>query len=117
MLFNSYNFLFFFPIVLLCFFSVPNKLKTFILLIASYIFYMGWNPRYALLILFITMVTYIAGLLLEKTEKRKLIVGVGIVCCCLILFIYKYMNFMLTNVNWLLTQLGVNNMNNTLDIT
>ena len=58
MLFNSLDFLIFFPIVVLGYYLIPDKWKHYWLLLASYIFYMSWNARYALLIFFSTAVTY-----------------------------------------------------------
>lgn len=55
MSFNSSDFLIFFPIVVLIYFLIPQKLKNYWLLIASYYFYMCWNAKYALIILFSTM--------------------------------------------------------------
>lgn len=68
MLFNSINFLFFFPIVVLLYFAIPIKVRYLWLLAASYFFYMCWNAEYALLLLFSTIVTYLCGLFLEKTK-------------------------------------------------
>ena len=62
MLFNSVDFLIFFPIVVLFYFLIPKKIKYIWLLVASYYFYMCWNRRYALLILLSTIITYLVGL-------------------------------------------------------
>ena len=65
MLFNSVEFLLFFPAVLLLYFIIPTlKLKNLFLLVASYFFYMCWNPEYALLIFTSTLVTWLSGLFL-----------------------------------------------------
>ena len=56
MLFNSLDFLIFFPAVTLLYFIMPQKLKQMWLLVVSYYFYMCWNAKYALLILFSTAV-------------------------------------------------------------
>lgn len=76
MQFNSYDFVLFFPLVLLIYFVVPAKFRYIWLLISSYYFYMGWNPKYAILIAFSTIVTYVCGLILERAnliedEKQK----------------------------------------------
>ena len=74
MLFNSYNFLIFFPIVLLVHFILPQKVRYLWLLVASYYFYMNWDAKYALLLLFSTFITYLSGIALEKVrdlEKNK----------------------------------------------
>ena len=69
-LFNSLEFLIFFPIVTLIYFLIPGKAKQLWLLISSYYFYMCWNAKYALLILFSTAVTYLSGLLLQRAGER-----------------------------------------------
>ena len=68
MVFNSLDFLIFLPIVLLVYFILPKKIRYMWLLISSYYFYMCWNAKYALLMLFSTVVTYISGLVLEKAK-------------------------------------------------
>lgn len=55
MLFNSVHFLVFFPIVVLIYYLIPQRVKYLWLLAASYYFYMSWNPGYALLILVCTV--------------------------------------------------------------
>lgn len=70
MLFNSVNFLLFFPIVVLVYFLIPQRIKYVWLLGASYFFYMSWNPKYALLMLTTTVFTWGCGLLLSACEKR-----------------------------------------------
>ena len=107
MLFNSYSFMLFFPIVLCIYFVIPKKARHVWLLVASYYFYMGWNAKYAILIAISTIVTYLGGLCIEKwKEKRKWIV-VGVVLINLsILFFFKYFDFFLGNVNRILSLFG-----------
>ena len=62
MLFNSIHFLIFFPIVTLIYFIIPQKIRYIWLLIASYYFYMAWNPVYALLMLTSTLKPYKRGI-------------------------------------------------------
>jgi len=69
MLFNSIDFLIFFPIVLIVYYVIPDKIKYLWLLIASYYFYMCWNAKYSLLILTSTVITYLSGLFIEKVKK------------------------------------------------
>ena len=61
MLFNSFSFLLFFPIVTLLYFLIPHKLRYLWLLVASYFFYMCWNPKYALLLAASTVIAFISG--------------------------------------------------------
>jgi D-alanyl-lipoteichoic acid acyltransferase DltB (MBOAT superfamily) len=99
MLFNSIEFLIFFPIVVVVYFIIPDKIKHLWLLIASYYFYMCWNAKYALLILASTIVTYISGILLDKVKNqtllKKSVVTASFVINLGILFYFKYINFML----------------------
>ncbi len=97
MLFNSLHFLIFFPFVVIIYFIIPNRLKYLWLLAASYFFYMCWNPKYAVLLLFSTVITYASGLLLERAgeKSRKWIVALSFILNIFILFYFKYTNFML----------------------
>lgn len=109
MLFNSFAFLFFFPIVCIVFFAMPTlKSRNLFLLAASYYFYMNWEPVYALLLLASTSITYFAALGVKKYEEhRKLILWVGIILNLLILFFFKYFNFAAENIVALMGYLGV----------
>ena len=96
MLFNSFQYAIFLPVVFLLYWSVPHRFRWPLLLAASYYFYMSWSVRYIVLILFTTVVSYGAGLLLEKTEnrtRRSWILAGTLVACLGILFVFKYFNF------------------------
>ena len=60
MLFNSIDFLIFFPIVVLFYIAIPARMRQFWLLIASYFFYMNWNAKYALLLFFSTFASIVS---------------------------------------------------------
>ncbi len=85
MVFSSLTFLFFFlPAVLLLNFIAPLKIKNYILLIFSLIFYAWGGPTYLLLMIFSVFINYIFGLLIGSTstptprKKLRLASGVGI---------------------------------------
>ncbi|MCM1183341.1 MAG: MBOAT family protein [Roseburia sp.] len=103
MLFNSLQFLIFFPLVTSIYFVIPQRAKCFWLLAASYFFYMCWNPVYAILLLFSTMVTYAGGLLTEraKPKNKKRVVILSFVLSLLILFYFKYTNFILLTLEYI----------------
>ena len=65
MLFNSFNFLIFFPIVLLTYFAIPAKVRYIWVLICSYYFYASWDFIFIFLLFFITLITYFAALGVE----------------------------------------------------
>ena len=109
MLFNSLRFLIFFPIVTLLYFIIPKRVRYLWLLAASYYFYMCWNPKYALLLLFSTAVTYASGLLLagaKTVRAKKGWVAASFAVNLAILFFFKYFDFAVGNLNALLGVLG-----------
>jgi len=122
MLFNSYNFLIFFPIVTLIYFLIPHKIRYIWLLITSYYFYMCWNAKYALILLFSTLVTYISGLLISKannikdkdeaTEWKKTYVAISFIINLSILFWFKYLDFVVENINSVLSCFNIQILNN-----
>lgn len=69
MLFNSFEFLVFFPIVVGVYFVIPRRARYIWLLVASYAFYMSWNATYALLLAFSTVVTWVSGLSLDSVNR------------------------------------------------
>lgn len=71
MLFNSIQYAIFLPIVFILYWALPHKYRCSLLLVASYYFYMSWNVKYVALILLTTTLSYLAGLLLGKTEDIR----------------------------------------------
>lgn len=110
MLFNSLGFLLFFPTVTIVYFLIPQKIKYLWLLLASYYFYMCWNPQYALLILTSTVITFLSGILIDraKTVKmRKWAVAASFIINLLILFFFKYFYFTVDNINAVLNMFNL----------
>lgn len=96
MLFNSLEFIIFFPLVTIIYFVLPHKFRWAFLLVSSYVFYMGWNAAYALLLLASTAITYFASLLIDKSESKKAkktFLALSIIINLGILFTFKYFNF------------------------
>lgn len=115
MLFNSFQFLVFFPAVTLVYFFIPKKIRYIWLLAASYFFYMCWNVKYCVLIAASTIITWLCGLLLEKTNwdrGKKLILAGGLLSNLAILFFFKYFNFFLGNLNRLLQGIHMSAIDN-----
>ena len=110
MLFNSIEFLLFFPIVAVVLFIIPKKTQWLWLLLSSYYFYMSWNPKYALLILTSTIITFGTSLLIAKVNtvgKKKMWVFISFSSNLAILFFFKYANFTLELFNKLSTNFGM----------
>ena len=90
MLFNSFHFLIFFPIVTLIYFLIPYRIRWIWLLITSYYFYMCWNPKYAILMATSTLITYLSGILISNSkDKKKLWVALSFISNLGILFFFK----------------------------
>ena len=105
MIFNSLEYILFLPLVFVLFYLFRHKFRVFILLAASYYFYISWNPVFIILILLSTLIDYGAGLSLERTSSkstRRLILGISICANLGFLFFFKYFNFALENVNEIL---------------
>jgi alginate O-acetyltransferase complex protein AlgI len=109
MLFNSLSFLVFFPTTVIIYFLLPLKRRWLWLLLASYVFYMSWNPIYILLILGSTFVDYYCGLSIERAandKKRRYFLYLSFLINLGVLFTFKYLDFFIQSGNALATQLG-----------
>lgn len=99
MLFNSFEFLFFLPIVFILYWFVFKslRLQNVFVVVASYFFYGWWDWRFLVLIAITTFFSFISGICLEKFEgkrsKQKWIAAGNILLNLLILCYYKYCNF------------------------
>lgn len=108
MLFNSFEFLIFFPVVVILYYVIPCRAKHIWLLIASYFFYMCWNAEYALLMATSTVVTWLSGILMSHTERHKrAVVAMSFLINLAILVVFKYSGFLIENLNGLLNVFGI----------
>ena len=95
MLFNSFQYWIFFVIVAALFYSMPFRTGKLLLLCASYVFYMWWDPRFIVLILTSTVVDYFLGIWLEVTSgvRKKLLLAVSLIVNLGLLGFFKYYDF------------------------
>src|SRR5258708_13668769 len=79
MWFNSFSFLWFFPLVLAVYYAIPAwRGRKFFLLVASYFFYACWNPPFVLLLIGSSAWDYTVGRGLEVVLpplRRKLLLA------------------------------------------
>lgn len=109
MLFNSIEFLLFFPIVTIIYFLLPHRFRWLHLLIASCIFYMFFIPVYIFILIFTIIIDYIAGIMIENAQgrRRKLFLVMSLVANIGVLAIFKYYNFFTNNISDLLHGLHI----------
>jgi D-alanyl-lipoteichoic acid acyltransferase DltB (MBOAT superfamily) len=95
MLFNSLEFLVFFPLVVALYFGLPQRARTPMVLVASCVFYMAFIPAYIAILLVTILIDYFAGIWLERVSgpHRRWLLLVSILATCAVLFVFKYFNF------------------------
>jgi len=102
MLFNSIQFVLFLPIVVILYYLLKPNYRWILLLIASYYFYMCWNPAYIVLIIASTLIDYYAGLQIEKSNKenvKRFFLFISLFSNLGLLFFFKYYNFISESFN------------------
>lgn len=114
MIFNSFNFIVIFPLFFLLYYAIPakyNNMRNVFLLFTSYLLYMNFKPVYALILLFVTVITYCFALLVTKHAgnkvKRKQILSGGVLIGLLPLIVFKYYNFINESCFELLEAVGL----------
>jgi D-alanyl-lipoteichoic acid acyltransferase DltB (MBOAT superfamily) len=112
MLFNSFEFLLFLPIVFLLYWQVfrGRRLQNLLIVVASYVFYGWWDWRFLFLIALTSFCSFTSGLLLEHYEGRRkwqqAVSATNIIFNLLILGIFKYYNFFVENLDALFGMMG-----------
>ena len=104
MVFSSIVFLYIFlPIMLLIYFIVPNKFKNAVMIVASLIFFAWGEIRYIFIMLLLAVMDYICGKKINKygedKKKKRIYLFIDIGVNLLILFFFKYADFIITNIN------------------
>jgi len=110
MIFNSFNFLIIFPLLFLIYYLIPAervKWRNGFLLLVSYFLYANWKPAYALILLGITLVTFLLAKQFEVSKCRYKIVVGGAILTLLPLLVFKYYNFINDTAYELLSSIGL----------
>ncbi len=109
MAFNSLTFLGFFAVVYALYLILQRSWQNRLLLVASYVFYGYWDLRFLLLIWTSTLVDYVCGLALQRSEdarRRKLYLGLSLLFNLSILCYFKYANFFFESFSRILEPMG-----------
>lgn len=112
MLFNSIEFLIFFPVVTVLFFLLPHRFRWQLLLAASCFFYMFFKPEYILILAFTIVVDYYAGILIDNAPTPKLkknYLLISLIANIGVLAVFKYYNFINDNITGLASLFGMTN--------
>ena len=102
MVFNSIEFIVFLILVVPIYFLINKKYKLLVLLVSSYYFYMAWKPEYIILIIISTIFNYFIAKLIDKNKDisiKKVYLLICIIFNLTLLFVFKYLNFMIESVN------------------
>ena len=104
MVFSSISFLFYFlPVLLLCYYLAPKRLKNLVMIIGSLVFFAWGEIRFIPVMLLLSVEDYVCGRLMEKNrenEKRRRLYMLISVCSNLgVLVFFKYTSFLLQNLS------------------
>lgn len=113
MLFNTFQFLWLFPILFCVYYlSTWKNFGNVALLLISYGVYLQWKPVYALILLWVTTVTYLFALLCSRFHEqdeirtRKGVLVLGVVLTFLPLAVFKYLDFLNSTLSDVLSAVG-----------
>lgn len=110
MVFNSFEFAFFLPLVFLIYWRVKRQQQNWLLLAASYVFYGWWDYRFLGLIIISTLVDFFLGLKIRATEvesRRRQFLSMSLVLNLGLLGAFKYAGFFVESGADLLRSLGL----------
>jgi len=110
LLFNSFTFAVFLPVVLILYWTLPRRFQNPLLLVASYVFYGAWDWRFLGLLWLSTLVDYLVGRALGTTTdtgRRRRLLGLSLFVNLGILASFKYFNFFVESATSLLEQFGM----------
>lgn len=112
MLFNSFEFLIFLPIVFLLYWFLcrDKHQQNLFIVIASYVFYGWWNWRFLLLIAFTSLCSYVSGIAIGRFERKRkyqrVVSAMNIIVNLFILGVFKYYDFFAESFAGLFRGLG-----------
>jgi D-alanyl-lipoteichoic acid acyltransferase DltB (MBOAT superfamily) len=113
MIFNSFDFLWLCPILLICYYLLKaliekeyKEIGNYLLIAISYYVYMRWKPVAGLVLLYITCITYLFARIIQKRRETSLL-WIGVVLTLFPLFILKYLNFVNGLISDILSGLSI----------
>ena len=108
MIFSSWDYIFFFSILIIFYSFVKNKnIKYLIIFISSSYFYGSWSLKFLFLIYFLIIFNYLIGIRIRLKKNENFFFYFGIFTNLFILFYFKYLNFFIENINNFFTVLSL----------
>lgn len=111
MVFNSFNFLVVYPLLFLAYYAIPAKCseaRNIYLLLLSYLLYLNFNAAYSLILLGVTIVTYLSAKEIENKKTRgRYLLKTAVLMTLFPLLVFKYYNFICDSAEALLSILGL----------
>jgi len=113
MIYNSVHFILFFPLIFSLYYVIPHrflKIRNLYLLLVSYIIYAQWCPAHLLVLVWVSLITYIAALFIESIHRinlRKFYISISVFLSLIPLLAFKYYNFINESTTQLLTSIGL----------
>lgn len=104
MVFNSLKFVVFLFLIFVLYWTIPQKYRPILILVSSYVFISLSDIRYCIILLLVTIFTFISAIYISKSKKSnisKFILVLSITLCILILCSFKYLdvtNKIITNI-------------------
>lgn len=102
MVFNSWQFAAFLPVVFAVYWLMPHRYRWVLILFSSYFFYLSAGLKYVVLLLAITAITYETAIWVERTKeqkKKRAIITLSISICLACLAVFKYSNFIVSSIS------------------
>ena len=103
MIFNSFTYLIFLALIVILYWQLPKKPRTWMLFLASLTFYGFWRWKFIILILTSTIIDYLAAIAIEKEENKNLrryLLFTSLIINLGLLAYFKYTYFFIDNINW-----------------
>ncbi|MBR5083894.1 MAG: MBOAT family protein [Prevotella sp.] len=110
MIYNSFLFIVLYPIIFLLYYAIPAqyvRARNLYLLLASYALYISWSASHALILMGVTVVTWLTSKMVVKSRRPKTVLTVGILLALFPLLFYKYFNFINDSISQLLGSFGL----------
>lgn len=110
MLFNTWTYAAFLPIVVALHWAIPKRFRNGLLLLASYVFYGSWDIRFLSLLFLSTLVDFVVGRSLGTTENqtaRRQLLSMSLLVNLGILGTFKYLDFFVGSAVGVLRDVGL----------